>query len=275
LIDMKIRERSMDTARGRAAWLEAGAGWPVILLHAFPLSADMWRPQLARVPEGWRFIAPDLRGFGQSRFLPPDGGTEITIDGYAADVLSLMDGLELDNAVIGGLSMGGYVSFAMFREAPSRFTAMILADTRPQADTPQARVGRARLRDVLAKEGPRGVADQMLPKLLAEAGRREGHDALREARAMIEVAEPAAIDAAIGAMIGRPDSTLLLPRISCPTLVVVGEYDEITPAAEAEAMQRAIPRSTLTVIPGAGHLSNLEQPEAFSHALGDFLLAHL
>jgi pimeloyl-ACP methyl ester carboxylesterase len=152
---------------------------------------------------------------------------------------------------------------------------MILADTRPQVDTPQARAGRARLRDVLAKEGPRGVADQMLPKLLAEASRREGNDALREARTMIEGAEPAAIDAAIGAMIGRPDSTLLLPRISCATLVVVGEYDKITPAAEAAAMQRAIPRSTLTVIPGAGHLSNLEQPEAFSRALGDFLLAHL
>jgi pimeloyl-ACP methyl ester carboxylesterase len=275
LIDMKIRERSMDTSRGRATWLEVGAGWPVILLHAFPLSADMWRPQLAHVPQGWRFIAPDLRGFGQSRLHPPEGGGGITMDDYAADLLCLMDGLELDSAVIGGLSMGGYVTLAMFRQAPTRFTGMILADTRPQADTPQAREGRARLREVLAKEGPRGVADQMLPKLLAEASRREGADAVRDARAMIEVAAAAAIDAAIGAMLGRPDSTRLLSGISCATLVVVGEFDEITPAAEAEAMQRAIPRSTLTVIPGAGHLSSLEQPEAFSHAVGDFLLAHL
>ena len=269
----------METGGCHMAWLEAGAGWPLILLHAFPLTADMWRPQLERVPQGWRFIAPHLRGFGESVFLPSKGGSnmspQLTMDDYAADVLSLMDCLELDDAVIGGLSMGGYVTFAMFRQAPSRFTGMILADTRSQADTPQAREGRVRMRELLAKEGPRGVADQMLPKLLAEATRRDAADAVRESRAMIESAAPEAIDAAIGALMGRPDSTPGLSRISCATLVVVGAQDEMTPVAEAEVMQRAIPRSTLTVIPGAGHLSNLEQPEAFSRALGDFLLAHL
>ena len=176
----------METARGRMTWLEAGAGWPVVLLHAFPLSADMWRPQLERVPEGWRFIAPDLRGFGRS--LPPEGGSDMTMDDYAADVLCLMDGLEIEDAVIGGLSMGGYVTFAMFRQAPSRFTGMILADTRSQADTPQAREGRVQLRELLAKDGPRGVADQMLPKLLSEAARREGRPSAGDARAMIESA---------------------------------------------------------------------------------------
>ena len=226
----------MDAARGRTTWLEAGAGWPVVLLHAFPLSADMWRPQLDRVPESWRFIAPDLRGFGRS--LPPKGGShnvhegDTSMDDYAADVLALMDGLEIESAAIGGLSMGGYVTFAMFREQPSRFTGMILADTRSQADTLPAREGRVRLRGVLAKDGPRGVADQMLP-------------------------------------------TLLLADISCATLVVVGDQDEITPVAEAQAMQAAIPQSTLCVIPDAGHLSSLEQPDAFSRALADFLLGHL
>ena len=262
----------METDRGRLAWLEAGAGWPVILLHAFPLSAAMWHPQLDRVPDGWRFIAPNLRGFGRS--LPPSGG-RISMDDYAADVFCLMDGLALDNATIGGLSMGGYVAFAMFRQAPIRFTGMILADTRPQADTPQGREGRVRMRDVLAKEGPRGVADQMLPKLLSEEARREGAEMLRDTRAMIESAAPQAIDEAIGALMDRPDSTPGLSGISCATLVLVGEQDEITPVAEAVAMQRAIPRSTLCVISGAGHLSSLEQPEAFSRALGDFLLAHL
>ncbi len=286
----------METDRGHMAWLEAGAGWPVILLHAFPVSAGMWRPQLERVPQGWRFIAPDLRGFGRSESLPPEGGShkinqsdinqrdswlpplggrETTMDDYAADVLCLMDSLAIDTAVIGGLSMGGYVTFAMYRQAASRFTGMVLADTRSQADTPQAREGRIRLREVLAKEGPRGVADQTLPKLLGETSRRAGADAVQQARAMIESAAPEAIDAAIGALMGRPDSTPGLPRISCATLVVAGDQDEVTPAAEAEVMQRAIPRSTLSVIAGAGHLSNLEQPEAFSHALGDFLVSHL
>ena len=286
---MNIRERSMETARGRMTWLEAGAGWPVVLLHAFPLSADMWRPQLDRVPDGWRFIAPDLRGFGRSlpprggnyrinrgdSWLPPSGGREMTIDDYAADVLALMDGLEIDTAAIGGLSMGGYVTFAMFRKEPARFTGMILADTRSQADSPQAREGRVRLREVLAKDGLAGVADAMLPKLLSESARRDETGVFHDARAMIEAAAPEAIDAAIGALMARPDSTLGLPAITCATLVLVGDRDEITPLAEAEAMQGAMPRSTLCVIPGAGHLSSLERPAAFSRALGDFLLAHL
>jgi 3-oxoadipate enol-lactonase len=269
---VKIRERSMKTERGHMSWLEAGAGWPLLLLHAFPLSADMWRPQLGAIPDGWRFIAPDLRGFGRC---PPSSGERITMDDYAADVLCLMDGLELDGAAIGGLSMGGYVTFAMFRQAPSRFTGMILADTRSQADTPQAREGRVRLRDVLAKDGPRGVADQMLPALLGDAARRGETDAFLDTRAMIESAVPEAIDAAIGALMDRPDSTPGLSSISCATLVLVGDRDEITPPAEAEAMQRALPRSTLCVIPGAGHLSSVEQPALFSRAVADFLLAHL
>jgi pimeloyl-ACP methyl ester carboxylesterase len=267
---MKVQERTMSIDGGGVTWLEAGAGWPLILLHGFPLNAGMWRPQLEAVPEGWRFIAPDLRGFGGRR-----GAGPVSMDGYAADVLGLMDGLELDDAVIGGLSMGGYVTFAMFRQAPSRFTGMILADTRSQADTPQVREGRLSLRALLARDGPRGVADQLLPKLLGEAARGPAAPAARETRAMIEAAAPEAIDAAIGALIGRPDSTPVLSSIACSTLVLVGAQDEITPPAEAELMQRAMPRSTLCVIPDAGHLSNLEQPATFSRALSDFLLARL
>lgn len=274
---MKTTERSLEIGGRRMMWLEAGAGWPVVLLHAFPLTADMWRPQLEAVPQGWRFIAPHLRGFGPptDSSVPASGGGETTMADYAADVLSLMDGLELGDAVIGGLSMGGYVAFAMFRQDASRFTGMFLADTRAPADTPQAREGRVRLREVLANHGPRGVADELLPKLLGAAARREGTEVVRQTRAMIESAAPAAIDAAIGALMGRPDSTPDLSRISCATLVVVGEEDQITPVADAEVMQRAIQRSTLSVIAGAGHLSNLEQPAAFSRALGDFLVGHL
>jgi pimeloyl-ACP methyl ester carboxylesterase len=277
---MIIRERSIDIAERRFAFLEAGAGWPVILLHAFPLNAEMWRPQLERVPEGCRFIAPDFRGFGRSlvppkRSLGPREGGRITIDDYAADVLSLMDGLELDAAVIGGLSMGGYTAFAMHRLAPSRFTGLVLADTRPQADTPQALAGRVRLREVLAKDGPAGVAGEMLPNLLGETTRAERPDLVRQTRALIESASPEAIDAGIGALMGRPDSTPGLDAISCSTLVLVGDEDTITPPDVAEAMQRAIKRSTLAVIPGAGHLSCLEQPDVFSRGLRDFLLARL
>ena len=250
-------------------WIEAGAGWPVVLLHAFPLGPEMWRPQLDRVPEGFRFIAPEL--------IPPEGGG-YTIGGMnecAADLDAFLDSLEIDDAVIGGLSMGGYIAFAAYRRMAHRFTGLILADTRPQADTAEGRAGRGKMRELLRQGGPSAVADQMLPKLLAPETRETNRALVASVRRLIESRDSAAIDAAIVAMMGRPDSTPDLSTISCATLVAAGEHDEITPVAVAEDMQRAIRRSTLTVIPGAGHLSNLEQPEAFSRALEDFLRAHL
>ena len=271
----EVLSRSLETGGRRLAWLEAGAGWPVILLHAFPLKAEMWRPQLEAVPPGWRFIAPDLRGFGRAylrRLMTEDGAPALTVADYAADIFALMDALEMDDAVIGGLSMGGYVAFAMFRQAPARFAGMILADTRPQADTVQGREARVQMRALLAERGPSAVADQMLPKLFSPAA---APDVVAAARQMIEAADPAAIDAAIGALMSRPDSTPDLERMTRGTLVIVGEDDVITPVADARAMQNAIPRSTLTVIPGAGHLSNLERPDIFSRGLSDFLAGHL
>ena len=265
---MRIEERRTETARGRMSWLEAGAGWPVILLHAFPLDARMWRPQLETVPAGWRFIAPDLRGFGSG---PPLDGAA-SMDGYAADVTALMDALHVDDAAIGGLSMGGYVAFALLRAAPARCTRLILADTRAQADTPQGRAARVQMRELLAERGPAGIAEQMLPKLLSDAA---APATVAAVRALIESAAPAGIAAAIGALMDRPDATPQLARIACATLVVAGEADAITPPADAEAMHRAIPRSTLAILPGAGHLANLEQPAAFSRALHDFLTSAL
>jgi pimeloyl-ACP methyl ester carboxylesterase len=253
-----INERTIDTTCGQASWLEAGAGWPVILIHAFPLTATMWRPQLERVPGSWRFIAPHLRG--------------ASMRDYATAVLALMDALELETAVIGGLSMGGYVTFEMFRQASSRFAAMVLADTRAAADTPKGREGRIAMRALLAREGTAAVANEMLPKLFSSAASAE---AVAFAREIIESNSPASVDEAIGALMDRPDSTPDLARISCASLVVVGERDAITPVEEADAMQRAMPRSRLCVIPGAGHLSSLEQPDAFSLALEDFLRSAL
>jgi pimeloyl-ACP methyl ester carboxylesterase len=239
----------------------------VVLVHAFPLSAAMWAPQLERAPEGWRVIAPDLRGFGGDAV----AAAGLTIEDYANDVLRLMDALAIEEAVIGGLSLGGYVTFAMFRQAPERFTGMVLADTRAAADTAVGREARTRMRETVAREGARGVAEQMLPKLLSGATARERPDVVEAARALMESAPAAAIDAAIVALMQRADATALLETISCATLVLVGDEDTITPVADAEAMQRAIPRSRLTVLAGAGHLSNIDQPDAFSRALGDFL----
>lgn len=249
-------------------WVEVGAGWPLVLLHAFPLTAQMWRPQLERVPPDWRFIAPELSS------AVPAGGQR-TIDDYAADVGALLDSLKVDEAVIGGLSMGGYIAFALFRRSPELFTGMILADTRPQADSPQGRAGRVKMRELVAREGVAAVADQMLPRLLSKQTMEKHPELVRRVREIIESNSPRAVDAALDAMMTRPDSTPDLPRMSCATLVIVGEEDSVTPPSEADAMHQAIKRSVLVPLPGAAHLSSLEQPEAFSRALADFLLSHI
>lgn len=231
----------------------------------------MWRPQLARVADGWRIIAPDLRGFGPVARDQP----AVTMDDMALDVAAILDALEIERATIGGLSMGGYVTFALFRMARERFSGMVLADTRSQADTADGRTARAKMLEQVRTGGPSAVAGEMLPKLLSETTRRERQEIPAQVRTMIEANTPEAIAGAIQAMMARPDSTPLLPEISVPTLIVVGEEDMLTPPADAESLQRQINRSRLVVLPAAGHLSNVETPDTFSQAVADFLASNI
>lgn len=270
-----IRERLAEIGGRPVRYLEAGAGWPVILLHAFPLDADMWRPQLEQVPDGWRFIAPDLAGFGPSAAAGAAPAGPLTMDDLSAGVEALMDHLTIDKGVIGGLSMGGYVTFALARRAPERFTGMVLADTKPQADTPEGRQARRALIAVAQAKGSAAVADQMLPKLLGPTTQATRPDVAAEVRRMIEAAPVEGIAGALEGMAARPDSTALLASIAWPTLVIAGAEDGITPPADAEAMDRAIPRSRLVIVPEAGHLASLEAPSLFSTALSDFLQSNI
>ena len=265
-----IHERTTQLGARTIRYLEAGAGWPVVLLHAFPLSADMWRPQLERVPEGWRLLAPDLRGFGPAATAPAD-----CLEDMAADVSVLLDALQIDSATVGGLSMGGYVTLALFRLEPERFTGMVLANTRAAADSEDGRAARDRMSALVRESGPPAVADQMLPKLLGETSQRTRPHLAPLLRSLIERNRTAGIDGAIQAMKNRPDSTALLPRISCPTLVIAGVEDTIIPVSESEAMHAAIARAQLVKLPASGHLSSLETPDEFSRALGDFLHASI
>jgi len=244
----------------------------LILIHAFPLSADMWLPQLAKVPHGWRFIAPDIRGFrGAGPAFEDAQLAGATMDDYAGDVLALMDHLDLDRAAIAGLSMGGYVAMALAARAPKRISHLILADTRMTADTPDGRAGRDKMKADLAAGGPRVVADAMLPKLVGETTKREQPELGDAIRHLIEMNRAEAIGGAIDALKARPDRTDVLARIAVPALVVCGAEDALTPPADSQAMAQTIPGARLEVIKGAGHLSNLEQPLAFNQALQAFL----
>jgi 3-oxoadipate enol-lactonase len=268
IIHRMMREQR-TVLRGRVTrYLEAGFGEALVLLHPFPLSADAWRAQLEAVPRGWRYIAPDLRGLGGSAI---DDGIDIGMNDYAGDVLALMNALNLGRAVLGGLSMGGYVAFAVHRLAPERIRGLVLADTRPQADTEEGVRARVASLDLVRSRGVRALGEQMLGKLLGETTRSARPELTAEILRLIDGNPQQGVEAAIYAMMRRPDSTPDLAGIRCPTLVIVGAEDTITPPADADAMHRAIAGSRLHRISGAGHLSNLEAPADFSTTINGWV----
>jgi pimeloyl-ACP methyl ester carboxylesterase len=239
----------------------------LLMIHAFPLNARMWEPQFALAASGWHVIAPHLRNFDQS-FRDPAAST---IDDYAGDVIDLLDALHVQEAVVCGLSLGGYVAFAVLRHAARYVRGLILADTRSQADTPEGVENRKRVLQSLSAKGVAAVVDEMIPKLLG-ASSLASQPALSDRVRAIALSNPAeAIEGAIRALMTRPDSTALLPTIHCPTLIIVGEEDAITPPALSEEMHGAIAGSKLVSISKAGHLSSLEQPDVFNAAVAAFL----
>jgi 3-oxoadipate enol-lactonase len=239
----------------------------LLLLHAFPLNARMWEPQLALADSGWHVIAPQLRGFDGGAADPP----ATSVDDYAGDVIDLLDALHVKQAVVGGLSMGGYVAFALLRLAARYMQGLILADTRSEADTPEGIAGRTRLLQLVQDKGAPAVADEMVPKLLGDTTRATQPAVVERVRSLALASSADAIAGAIRALMTRPDSTPLLAAIHVPTLIVVGDEDTLTPPSAAEAMHRAIAGSELVRIPQAGHLSNLERPDVFTAALAGFL----
>jgi len=249
--------------RGRPmAYLDAGRRAPLLLVHAFPLDHALWGPQVDAFGPQRRVIVPDLAGFGAS-----PGGHD-SLDEHADDLAALLDALGVRRAVVAGLSMGGYVAFAFWRRHRDRVAALVLADTRATPDTEAARAGRYQTAGAVAEQGVSVLVGPMLPNLLGP----EPRPATRaEVQAMMARQPAAGVVAALKAMAARPDSTADLAGIDVPTLVVVGGEDRITPPDDARAIAAAVPGAGLVVVPGAGHLSNLEEPGAFNAALRAFL----
>jgi pimeloyl-ACP methyl ester carboxylesterase len=241
----------------------------VVLAHAFPLGAAMWEGQDGALPPGWRLLAPDFRGFGGSTLPEPDNHP--SVDDYANDVIDFLRELGVTSAVIGGLSLGGYATFAVLRRRPSLARGVILADTRAGADTPEGRANRRSMLALIDREGASGVARDMIPKLLGKTSLTERHDVEPLVRRLIKQQSPAALRGAVRRMMERPDASDVVQSISVPTLIVVGDEDTLTPVEESRKMQVAAANAELVVIPAAGHLPNLEQPEAFNGALRRFL----
>jgi 3-oxoadipate enol-lactonase len=260
----------MATARlGDAAlhYLDAGSGTDVVLLlHAFPLSSEMWEPQVRALSARFRIIAPDYRGLGRSRPAPEVN----TMASIVADVMALLRSLGIRRVAVAGLSMGGYVAFELYRRAPGLVRALALCDTRAKPDTVEGRAGRETYARNALEKGLSWVADDFVPKLL----RPDPDPAVVErVRGMVLGGSPEGVAASQRGMALRADSVPTLARITVPTLVVVGEQDRLTPLADAQAMQTGVAGARLAVIPGAGHLPNLEAAEAFNRALSSFFAA--
>jgi 3-oxoadipate enol-lactonase len=236
----------------------------VLLLHAFPLHSGMWSRQIQALSARHRVVAPDYRGLGKTSVRPDASKMEL----LAQDVRALLQHLRIERAAVAGLSMGGYLAFELYRQAPALFRGVALCDTRAGADSDEGKANRERFAKSAIETGLAWVADEMIPKLLRP---QPDPAVVKEVRSLIFEGTPAGVAAAQRGMAKRPDSTETLAAISCPTLVVVGEQDQLTPAAESEKMAAAVKGAKLVKVPGAGHLSNIENPEAFNAALSEFV----
>ena len=246
---------------------------PILFLHGFPLDHSMWRHQLDAFSMTHRCIAPDLRGHGSTtdigETLQPG---QVTIELMADDVAALLDHLRVQKITVCGLSMGGYVAFALWRRHPQRISRIVFADTKATADTVEARAARFQLAEQVKAGGSKVAADSMLPRLMAP----ENLDTAVEldVRRMIESTRPDHIVNTLHALASRPDSTGLLAHLSAPCMVVVGEKDIMTPKTDADLIYReAACAWRMVEIPRAGHLSPLENPDAFNAAVAEFLRA--
>lgn len=243
-----------------------GEGPPVLFVHGFPCDRTMWRHQLAALAR-WKRIAPDLRGAGAST-APADGYSMIR---YADDLVAVLDALGIRQAVVCGLSMGGYIVFELLRRHPDRIKAIILADTRAEADSTESKRARDELAAVALAQGQEAVATRLLPKLLGPSTQAAQPEVVEQVREMIRRVSIPGMVGALRAMRDRPDSAETLRAVRVPTLVLVGSEDQIVSPAAAQAMAAAVPGAHLAIIRAAGHLPPLEQPLATGRVLTDFL----
>jgi 3-oxoadipate enol-lactonase len=247
---------------------DSGSGDPLVLVHGHPFDRSMWAPQVTEFSSaGWRVIAPDLRGYGESTVVP--GVTPL--ETFARDIAALLDHLKVDDVVLGGLSMGGQIVLEFYRLFPGRVRGLLLADTFAQVDTEQGKQVRLDTADRLLREGMGGYAGEVLNKMVAPYNVQALPAVADHVLAMMRGTSPEGAAAALRGRAERPDYTDLLTTVSVPALVVVGRDDEFTPVGDAEFMSRRIPDATLAVIDEAAHMPNLERPAEFNRALHRFL----
>lgn len=246
---------------------DIGSGKPVVLIHAFPLTRKMWKSQAEVLTDnGFRVILPDLPGFGKQA----GNSKRFTIEEIALQIAESIESLNIEKAIFGGLSMGGYVLFNLFRIAPLKFSALILCDTTYLADTEEKQKGRFGMISKIEKQGTNALIENMLPNLISDETKKKNPLLTAELKEIFSDVNPRSAINALQSMAERKDSTDVIGNINVPTLLVFGEFDTITNLENAKKMNELISGSELRIIKDAGHYSNLEQPEDFNKQLLDF-----
>jgi len=265
-------EQILALPHGTLAWEDVGphrGSIPVVLLHGFPHDRGLWSAQRSAHETAFpdtRLLVPDLPGFGRSAPLARPG-----MDGYADAVAAMLDAAGVPQAVIGGLSMGGYVALAFWRRHPARVRALMLMDTRAGADDESGRAKRRELIATVQRDGVGAIVDGLVASQLGPVTRERNPALVERVAVMLRRAPASGVVGAVQAMIDRPDSSGTLETITAPTLVLVGVDDALTPVAESIAMSAAIRGSRLVTVPDAGHLAPLEQPQVVNAAIAEFL----
>jgi len=261
MTDQKRKTSLFSLERGKRE------GISVVFIHGFPFSHEMWEVQLEAVSRSYHAVAYDVRGHGRSEV----GDGQYMIEGHVEDLKELLDQLSLPRCVVVGLSMGGYIALRAREKYPDRFSGIVLCDTRSEADPNEGKLKRYAGAVAVKQHGSAPFAEGFLPGLFAPENLRRCQKEVDLVRKMISATPPLSIAGTLIALAARTDTTASLSSIGIPTLIMVGEFDALTPPAASQAMHERIPGSALHVVPGAGHMSNLENPEFFNETLLQFL----
>lgn len=239
---------------------------PIIFIHGFPFSHEMWNEQVKLLAETHRVIAYDVRGHGRSEL----GDGHILIDFLVDDLFALMDHLSIESANVVGLSMGGYITLRAVEREPSRFLSLVLCNTKSEGDTNEAKIKRADAIRTIRADGVKVFAENFIQSVFAKESFDKRPEAIRKIRTIIENTSPETLCRTLIALAARTDTTESLNKITVPTLILVGKEDQLTPPAAAQSMANRIRDAQIHIIPHAAHMSNLENPEEFNTQLRNF-----
>jgi|HubBroStandDraft_6_1064221.scaffolds.fasta_scaffold154628_3 3-oxoadipate enol-lactonase len=249
-----------------------GRGEPILFVHGFPLTHGMWRSQIDAFGKSYRVIAPDLRGFGESKLTGATASTTLTMEAFADDLHVLLHAVFVDRPVVlCGLSMGGYIAWQFLAKYRDQLKALILCDTRATGDSSEQAAGRHKLAEQVLTLGSNAAVDVMLPRLVSAKTAEQQPGVVSDLRTMILRNSSVSIAATLRGLADRPDCTQMLPSIDVPTLVLCGQDDQITPMSEMKTMAQAIPGAQFVEVPAAGHMSPMENPKVVNAAIDRFL----